>query len=331
MRKSVVENYPQLWHYTTALGLHGILTSQQLWATDIRYLNDAEELTGFFDRKLLHLLQEGIRKGISEALKTTEGLIFVSAAGGPEVLEKDFSNQLLDSLRKVTMRLEVYVTSFCSTPLASDSEDGLLSQWRGYGPDGGYAIVFDTQGLDELLVDEQRRYSHSFAHWGDVDYFDGDTSATRVGHAEALDWEADIRKTVASIVLNQNLHPTAEALFEPIIGLSTRHKHRGFREESEVRISALTSNDEIIREVRTAGENREKKPVYFTPRGGLLVPHIALFERPTGEAAKLPIRKIIVGPHPEKLKRQKAVEMLLGQLGIDAEVVPSDIPYLGRS
>ena len=326
MRKSVVENHPQLWHYTTALGLHGILTSQQLWATNILYLNDAEEFTGFFDRKLLCILKEGVREGIAEALKTTEGVNFISTAGGPEALEENLSNGLLGSLRSNTLNLKAYVTSFCCTPQTLDSDDGLLSQWRGYGSDGGYAIVFDTQGLYELLRDEQRRFFYSYVHWGDVDYYDGD-AVTGASHEEKLNWEAAILKTVASIVHERNRNPV-EALYEPILSLSTLHKHRGFREECEVRIAAMTLPRE---HTRKAGDNRLEKAVHFTPRSGLLVPYIALFERPTGEVAKLPIRKIIVGPHPEKLKRQKAVEMLLDQLGIEAEVVPSDIPYLGRS
>ncbi len=32
-----------LWHYTTAEGLKGILSSQTLWVTDYRYLNDSSE------------------------------------------------------------------------------------------------------------------------------------------------------------------------------------------------------------------------------------------------------------------------------------------------
>jgi hypothetical protein len=32
-----------LFHYTTAAGLLGILNSSTLWATDLRFLNDAQE------------------------------------------------------------------------------------------------------------------------------------------------------------------------------------------------------------------------------------------------------------------------------------------------
>jgi hypothetical protein len=34
-----------LYHYTTAAGCEGILRSNQLWATNPRYLNDSSELS----------------------------------------------------------------------------------------------------------------------------------------------------------------------------------------------------------------------------------------------------------------------------------------------
>jgi hypothetical protein len=326
MHKSVIESYPQLWHYTTAHGLQGILTNQQLWATNIFYLNDGEEFTGFFNRKLPHLLKEGFQEGIAEARKTEKRLSLIDAADDLDAIEKS-SNDLLSALRAATLSLPVYIASFCCTPSEPESEDGLLSQWRGYGVDGGYAIVFDTNGLNELLLEEQRRFFYSFGHWGDVDYYDG-KAGVKAAHEETLKWEATIRETLASLVLKQS--PDYEAFYEPIVSLATRHKHQGFREEREVRIVTLPLHDDLIREAQKEGENRLKKMVHFTPRGGVLVPHIALFERPTGDAAKLPIKKIIVGPHSEKLKRQKAVEILLDQLGIETKVVVSDIPYLGR-
>jgi hypothetical protein len=54
-----------------------------------------------------------------------------------------------------------YVTCFCGE---SDDEyvnqNGLLSQWRGYG-DGGFAIVFDTRGIEELLDIESRQFNYA--------------------------------------------------------------------------------------------------------------------------------------------------------------------------
>ena len=37
--------YTQIYHYTTVLGLIGIITHHQLWASDCRFLNDGTELS----------------------------------------------------------------------------------------------------------------------------------------------------------------------------------------------------------------------------------------------------------------------------------------------
>jgi hypothetical protein len=61
---------------------------------------------------------------------------------------------------------------------------------------------------------------------------------------------------------------------------------------------------------------------------GVVVPCISLFE---GQKLKtLPIRRVIVGPHLEKLQRKRAVEILLRNHGIDAKVLVSDTPFRGK-
>jgi hypothetical protein len=57
--------------------------------------------------------------------------------------EKIFENSLV----------EPFIASFCShtTDQSYEQENGLLSQWRGYGNDGGFCIVFDTAALLTLL------------------------------------------------------------------------------------------------------------------------------------------------------------------------------------
>jgi hypothetical protein len=63
---------------------------------------------------------------------------------------------LLDTLKKsANIISEPYLTSFCGVANSVISESGLLSQWRGYGIDGGYAIVFDTKALKALVAQEK--------------------------------------------------------------------------------------------------------------------------------------------------------------------------------
>lgn len=62
----IEDAYNTLWHYTTASGLEGILKSQQLWATNIKYLNDDEEFQGFFNHRFDKLHEDGTDEGIKK-------------------------------------------------------------------------------------------------------------------------------------------------------------------------------------------------------------------------------------------------------------------------
>lgn len=330
MSRPVIEEHQEIYHYTTAAGLHGIVTSQQLWATHILYLNDAEEFIGFFDRKLPHLLEEPVNRAVAKVYDSSLNRNFINAEGGVNKVTEHLVCDLMSAIRKTTLSFnQPFVTSFCSAPPGQTMDDGLLSQWRGYGTDGGYAIVFDTGGLQKLLDDEFSRFQYQFGQWGDVYYFDQDENQ-KAALPEVREWEEIVEKAVEQFILTQK-REEFEPLFDAVTALSNMHKHLGFREESEVRIVALPSNAELLEAAQKAGDNRPRKLARFQPRNGILVPYIALFERPASEpAARLPITKVIVGPHPERLKRQKAVELLLEQCEVRAKVVVSDIPYIGR-
>jgi hypothetical protein len=111
-----------LYHYTDVAGLIGILSSSSLWATNLRFMNDAEELAHSW-RLMLEVLREAKSKARSSAqvelIEEIESAVRSEWAGSP-----DF-----------------YAVSF--------TEDGdLLSQWRAYGSSGGgYAIGFDSARL----------------------------------------------------------------------------------------------------------------------------------------------------------------------------------------
>lgn len=104
-----------LYHYTSLAGLMGILTSKALWASEIKYLNDAEELKYLGNITRTAILQ---RKGDDDA--TSEILRQFS----------EWTKHRLDSGHLL------FVCSF--------TENGnLLSQWRGYCPHGkGVSLGF---------------------------------------------------------------------------------------------------------------------------------------------------------------------------------------------
>jgi hypothetical protein len=60
-----------------------------------------------------------------------------------------------DTMSRPSAPLVPYIVSFCTHARdAYAREQGLLSQWRGYGGGGGYCIVLDTAAMVDLLQRE---------------------------------------------------------------------------------------------------------------------------------------------------------------------------------
>jgi hypothetical protein len=162
MKKTVIDEYSELMHYTSAAGLTGILSSQCIWSTHASHLNDMEETSLFFKDRLPLLAKAIVEK---------------SLANGTLANEPKVTHELLEAIclaiQKVTLRFnEPYIFSMCGAPDERTSRNGLLSQWRAYGRDGGYAIVFDTQGIQAMLESEGDLFHFQYLQWGDVYYND---------------------------------------------------------------------------------------------------------------------------------------------------------------
>ena len=109
-----------LFHYTTQAGLLGIIESREIWATDIRYLNDASEL-GYGLDLARDLMRDAHKEG--------------------ELTKRAYD--VADALSRSLAHPHIFVASF--------SERGdLLSQWRGYSERGdGFSLGFDMSTLAE--------------------------------------------------------------------------------------------------------------------------------------------------------------------------------------
>ena len=108
-------NPPVIYHYTDPAGLIGILSSGQLWATDIQYLNDSSELQHaqrLYRQVLEELFFEGSRQSLQRRL-------------AKKALRSEYLS--LDSRKE-------YVVCFCA-------EGDLLTQWQSYGAQIGRAHV----------------------------------------------------------------------------------------------------------------------------------------------------------------------------------------------
>jgi len=112
----------ELWHYTNAEGLIGILQTGQIWSTQVACVNDALE-----QRYFGNLVHEAVK---ARRAQNTDTTIAVMLRVADEALaNRDFSSA------------GHFVTCF------SEVEDD-LGQWRGYGGgECGYAIGFRSQGI----------------------------------------------------------------------------------------------------------------------------------------------------------------------------------------
>ena len=293
----VSEVTPLLYHYTTAEGLRGIVESQQIHATNIAYLNDQDEHKGYFVHRLPALLKQCLDDAYLTGLQTNPSAVRPS----DEDLVADSKN-LSEAMWSATARLhDPYVASF-SVPPDLDHEDGLLSQWRGYGRDGGYAIASRTADIESLLEREYRAFHQQYLALADVEYYD-DPSSGDARHPETIRDEELIKDAMKRYVLRRDCDDRSalDDVSNPITSLSVRHKHRGFREEAEVRIVALRSVAEVWEQEKANGEPRPQRELLFKPRGGLLVPYIRLFGKDgLGNDTNLPISKVIVDIPNEK-------------------------------
>ena len=321
MTKKLHEEHEEVMHYTSASGLYGIVTSKTLWASHTSFLNDMEEVVGFFDR----VLREILRPKVEEYFKSVENRSELVRAGCllGENVDTHFLKRIIDKCKEAEFRAQDhYVASFCTTGDSWISQHGLLSQWRGYGLDGGYAIVFDSAGLDSFLTEEAKTYHEETLMLADAQYCLLEQS--QITDSQVLDLIKKLRDSVYRYLTTGD---PEEFDFGSASQLATICKHRGFEEEKEVRIVVSEPSVEMGPDPEKVNEKPYRKAhSYF--RNGVAVPCIHLFE--AQKLKTLPIRRIIVGPNLDKLQRKRAVEILLRDHDIAATVSVSDTPFRGK-
>jgi len=256
--------------------------------------------------------------------------------GGIEIASQTLTSQISNALYTSTFQTtkygqpfaEPYIISFCTTHNQEIATHGLLSQWRGYGMDGGYAIVFDTKRLATLLEEDHK-------HWRDfilqADAIYSSDSDDKIRGELGDDFDA-IANSISRFLLSDGSADALEPIYYALVKCASRYKHWGFHEEKEVRIVVIPHSKQVLQFTKPEWRATHERPLGYFPRAGTPVPFINLFEGITHLPDKpLPITRIIVGPHPEKDKRKHAVERLLSRYGLPIPVSASQIPFLGRS
>lgn len=285
-----------LYHYTDAVGLHGIVSSGEVWATDALYLNDATEFVYIFN-----LLEEELI-----AFERTEPRPPEDALAVSELIRATATTQL--SL----MRDDVpcFVACFCE-------EKDLLSQWRAYSQGvGGFSL-----GFRRSVVESSTAGSNFGAFRFEPVLYDAmvQRQSLQQGVLRAVE---QYRDEIASGVVDDRLR-VWQALVGGYFGTvgfnALLNKSPGFSEEREWRI--------IVRVHRSAVRDASLPRFRPSPRLGL-VPYVPL-NFLGDQLSRMPIAEIVIGPTPHPELVERSVRLLLAAQGYEegeVEVTHSVIP-----
>src|SRR6266478_42648 len=166
--QQLIKSHPELYHYTSAAGLKGIVESNSFWATYFGDLNDAQEIHAL-RVPLVDELAERLNRVVQEArLRKPPRDSAVWKPDAAKVLARTWGNLLYrvvfanDEPERTTL---CCITSFCTHAgdRPYEREHGLLSQWRGYGKNGGVCLVFDTAALWKSFEQERSAFFYAYA------------------------------------------------------------------------------------------------------------------------------------------------------------------------
>ena len=198
-----------LYHYTSISGMMGIVSSKMLWASEIRYLNDAAEL------KQLQQLVVNVVRPVGEQ---HDAISEISRQFGAWLSERVQNGPL------------VFVVSLTE-------KGNLLSQWRGYTPHGqGVSLGFPPQHLAQVTA----RASFTL---GRCIYDPVQHNKIVVALLNAIVAEAQNRGPSDNKHPSQNYHAYFEEVEEHVLRICALLKHHSFYEESEWRAVSRTHSN----------------------------------------------------------------------------------------
>lgn len=321
----VVARHPELHHYTSVMGLEGMLSTQTLWATHFKYLNDTSEVFGIEGQMSaeLALSFETILRRRRMILSVHKA---IAANGGLKRFARTLADSFYSLLSKVTfydsdepasetVSGTPYIFSFCSHEGEDyEKRNGLLSQWRGYARDNGVCIVFDTKQILSKLDEEFASRSYTHVSFDDVIYAKDGFSLTD----QFPDFFDDC-DTYVRIKFGQKIKDPGAETIAGFITAATRYKHRAFMEEREVRIVACPTPPSFFDDSPRSGISKLPQKETFTCGER---DRIALFEN---QSSPLPIKRIIVGPSKNKSETAETVKAIVhGRWPVDI----SETPYI---
>ena len=344
----LTEVHPELYHYTDFDGLKGIIKSKTIWAIHYSCLNDSQEMLCFeksLKKYCLKSVAVIIKKLKIDEKKLSERFLSENPVSGIARLSSEI---LRKSLLETQDETKPFVASFCSVDDKDEyvKKNGLLSQWRGYGSGGGYALVFDTRKLEELIESERYAFVGALKNtpmleMGEVIYTDEDAHnrfpAEMYILKEFVCWMTEnwftrpekidsrlFSKAVTLKMMNEYLPAFMRCM--------PRCKHQGFKEEREIRIVAFVPNEKYFKGLSTP---RKEIKIYYSEKKQKQISYLELFSKASHEKVKikypkdyLGIKRIIVGPSIDKEARANELKKFLEENKMEVEVTISATPFV---
>ena len=280
----------ELFHYTSADGLKGIVEDSAIWATSAYYLNDSSEMLYGYS-----ILNTVLDDWLLKHPRSLDSL--------PRRIALNLRGEFGELLPKGLMFHPIFLACFCE-------EDNLLSQWRAYGKTGGYSIGIscESEGIAQNLKPEPSVYS---ARWLKVTY---DKIEQESRCRSTLDSLFDILADPKLASAIQEIHDSAvwgytvlfklirDILLEEIVAF----KNEAFAVEKEWRI--VVRPREVVKQGMDDG-GKALIPIMFRTMDGQLIPYVRMV--PSGPNEKLPLVSVRSGPTKEETTARLAIRLLL--------------------
>lgn len=292
-----------VYHYTNIRGLEGIISNSSFHATSCMFMNDINEFSFIF--KLFN-------NCVEKELKNEDNS-FLFKASLARIME---SHEFLHNVAKD--HLAPFLISF-------SFEGDMLSQWRGYCPNGGYSLGFSFDGFKEHTTvpegqpQEWRIIPVSYAPDNaipeeitktvqeicsdfknalpDIDY---DPYLSQLSIMQPKKGVQKELKKLQAIERNFGLF-----LYFTVLTFNPNYKHKSFEEEKEIRITTI--NNESLQ--------FKSNDFYLKP---YKVFHFDLKH----------LKEIIIGPTNDYERCRSGLKMFLKYHNLEhVEIKKSKIPY----
>jgi len=316
--------------------LEGILRSQSFRAFHYQSLNDLTEVEHMRDRlnrKAFSIVNHRLREWRKESNANS---VTVKKAGGLHQASQEYANNMVDSFYRAAISpedgrepfSEPYIVSFCAHTDDDEyvQENGLLSMWRGYGPDGGFALEIDTKEYWKWIeAGEEVTFDYGQLGLGQVIY----DNATE---DEVFTEFEGIVEAFSKFIEDELAGKTSIAgdIYTPFISAVTRYKHQGFAEESEVRLVAAPLSQRILDAAleKVPDQVTKLKQVEYLKTVDPQRPFLTIRGDPN---IPMPVKRIIIGPHHDQNEQEQKVRDLLSELEMRAVVRKSTTPYVVKN